>query len=158
MIGVTANAACSIALRNAVFKGVPKAFWSTAYEAVRRVVAGDPNTLAKRRSDALTYLEKQGVGCARVVAALGVAGVDDIGLDQIVTLRGRVAAIRNEEITLEEAFPDPNKVAKPAVESKPTKGVAGLKAKVAKEKSGGEGDDELERAAKAAGHGEVAGA
>lgn len=29
MIGVTANAACSIALRNAILKGVPKAFWKT---------------------------------------------------------------------------------------------------------------------------------
>src|SRR4030065_695902 len=33
MIGVTANAACSIALRNAILKGVPKAFWSAVHAA-----------------------------------------------------------------------------------------------------------------------------
>ena len=35
MIGTTSNAACSIALRNAVLKGVPKALWEDAYQAAK---------------------------------------------------------------------------------------------------------------------------
>jgi hypothetical protein len=41
MIGVTANAACSIALRNAILKGVPKAFWKPVYDAARKCAIGD---------------------------------------------------------------------------------------------------------------------
>src|SRR5690606_7715376 len=37
MIGVTANAATSIALRNAVFKAVPSAFWRPIYLRCREV-------------------------------------------------------------------------------------------------------------------------
>ncbi len=37
MIGVTGNAACSIALRNAVFRGIPRAFWIDIYDAARKV-------------------------------------------------------------------------------------------------------------------------
>ncbi|MFN8826683.1 MAG: hypothetical protein ACK501_17070, partial [Planctomycetota bacterium] len=36
MIGVTGNAACSIALRNAVFRGIPRAFWIDIYDARAR--------------------------------------------------------------------------------------------------------------------------
>lgn len=44
MIGVTANAACSIALRNSILKGVPKAFWADMYEAARQTAIGDVQT------------------------------------------------------------------------------------------------------------------
>ena len=104
MIGVTGNAASSIALRNAVFKGVPKAFWNPVYEAARKVVAGDQKTLAARRSEALSFLQKQGATKEMVLAALGVKGVEDITLEHLTTLRGIATAIKEGEITVEEAF------------------------------------------------------
>lgn len=104
MIGVTGNAACSIALRNAVFKGVPKAFWNQIYEAARRVVAGDSKTLVNRRSDALAFLQKLGATQAMVLALLEVKGVEDITLEHLTTLRGLAGAIKEGEITVEEAF------------------------------------------------------
>lgn len=128
MIGVTANAACSIALRNAVFKGVPKAFWSSAYEAARRVVAGDAGTLSKRRAEAIQYLKAMKVPEDRVYAALGVSGIEDVGLEELVTLRGIVTSIREGETTVGDAFPDPR--AKDAAVTARS-GVAGLKSKLA---------------------------
>ena len=107
MIAVTGNAACSIALRNAVFKGVPKAFWADIYEAARKVVAGDAKTLANRRSEALSYLQKLGATQDKVLAVLGVAGVEDITLDHLSTLRGLANSIREGEISVDEAFPEP---------------------------------------------------
>lgn len=104
MIGVTANAACSIALRNAILKGVPKAFWSTLYDEARRVVMGDAITLSNRRADALSYLQKLGASEAMVLAKLGVSGVEDITLDHIVTLRGFATAIKDGDTTVEQAF------------------------------------------------------
>jgi hypothetical protein len=104
MIGVTANAACSIALRNAILKGVPKAFWSDMYEAARKVVMGDSKTLSNRRAEALTYLQKFGVTPAMVCATLNVPGVEDIGLEQLLTLRGLATAIKDGDTTVEQAF------------------------------------------------------
>lgn len=117
MIAVTGNAACSIALRNAVFKGVPKAFWSDIYQAARMAAVGDVKTLANKRADALAYLQKMGVTQTLVLAVLDVEGVEDIGVEQLATLRGLITAIRDGETTIEEAFPDPN--AKPQSTAKP---------------------------------------
>jgi hypothetical protein len=105
MIGVTANAACSIALRNAVLKGVPKAFWSPAYAKAKEVIVGDFTTLEARRSKALTALKNFGVLPAQVFEKLGVAGEPDIMMEHIVTLRGFVTALREQETTPEELFP-----------------------------------------------------
>lgn len=107
MIAVTGNAACSIALRNAVFKGVPKAFWADIYEAARKVVAGDAKTLASRRSEALAYLQKFGATQERVLSLLGVAGVEDITLEHLVQLRAIANSVKEGEISVDEAFPEP---------------------------------------------------
>lgn len=104
MIGVTANAACSIALRNAILKGVPKAFWSTLYDEARRVTMGDSKTLAVRRADALAYLQKFGATEAMILSKLGVAGVEEITLEHLVTLRGFATAIKDGDTTVEQAF------------------------------------------------------
>ena len=49
MIGVTGNAACSIALRNAIFKGIPKAFWNGIYETAKSTALGNEQTIKGRR-------------------------------------------------------------------------------------------------------------
>ena len=46
-----------------------------------------------------------GITPDRVFAALGVAGEDDINLDHLTTLTGVRSAIKNGEMTVEEAFP-----------------------------------------------------
>jgi hypothetical protein len=104
MIGVTANAACSIALRNAILKGVPKAFWSDMYDAARRVIMGDSKTLATRRADAMAYLQKFGATEAAICKTLAVPGIEDIGLEHLVTLKGIATAIKDGDTTVEQAF------------------------------------------------------
>lgn len=104
MIAVTANAACSIALRNAILKGVPKAFWSDMYEAARQTVMGDIKTLANRRADALAAFQRYGVKPEQVFAKLGVAGTEDITLEHLLLLRGMLTAIKDGDTTPEQAF------------------------------------------------------
>lgn len=104
MIAVTGNAASSIALRNAILKGVPKAFWDDMYQAARAVVMGDFSTLANRRADALKALVAFGVSQEQVFAKLGVSGTADITLDHLVTLRGLITAIKEGDTTPEQAF------------------------------------------------------
>lgn len=94
MIVVTGNAAASIAHRNAVLKGIPKALWLPLYEAARRVAVGDATTLAAARDKALEWFQKAGVSREQVLAKLGANGVEDIGIEEMETLVGMKTAIR----------------------------------------------------------------
>lgn len=104
MIGVTANAACSIALRNAILKGVPKAFWADMYDAARQCIMGDIKTLANRRADAIATFQRYGVTPAQIFERLEVSGEEDITLEHLLTLRGLLTAIREGDTTAELAF------------------------------------------------------
>ena len=104
MIGVIANAACSVALRNAILKGVPKAFWDDMYQAARKTVMGDVQTLANRRASAIKAFQSFGINEAQILAKLEVTGVEDITLEHLVTLRGLLTAIKEGDTTPEQAF------------------------------------------------------
>jgi len=104
MIGVTANAACSIALRNAILKGVPKAFWEGIYQRARKCIAGDFKTLANRRADAIQAFVVFGVTEAQILAKLGREGTADITMDDLVTLFGMLTAIKDGDSTPEQMF------------------------------------------------------
>lgn len=110
MIAVTANAAASIAIRNAILKVVPSAFWRPIYEKCRLVAVGDQKTLVARRTDMLAYFQKLGITPDRVFTLLEVAGVEDINLEHVAELVGLANAIRDGETKLEEAFPTAAKV------------------------------------------------
>lgn len=120
MIVVTGNAASSIALRNAILKGVPKAFWDDMYQAARATVMGDFQTLANRRAEAMKAFVALGVKPEQVLAKLGVAGVEDIGLEHLVTLRGLITAIKEGDTTPEQAFGDIDPAAKTEEKKTPT--------------------------------------
>lgn len=105
MIIVTGNAACSIAIRNAILAGVPKAIWRPAYDAVKFAVAGDITTLAETRVKAIEALAHFGVTPEQIYPALGVATLKDIKLDHIPLLRGMFSSLKGGEQTVEELFP-----------------------------------------------------
>jgi len=104
MIGVTGNAAISIALRNAVLAGIPQALWLPIYEAARQASVGDITTLTSKRANALAWFAKVGVSPEAIFAKLEVDGVEDIGLEQLETLVGIKTALRRGDYTPERAF------------------------------------------------------
>lgn len=106
MVMTTGNAAASIALRNAVFKAIPASFWKPIYDECRKVIAGDVATFATRRDEMIKAFGIMGVTEERLCAAVGVKGRADIGMDQIVSLRGFYNALKDGETTIEEAFPE----------------------------------------------------
>ena len=114
MIGVTSNAACSIALRNAALKGVPKALWSELYEEARHIVMGDIKTLSNRRAEMLAYLTRYGVTPDIAFRVLEVSGEEDITLDHMVTLRGLASSLKEGETTLERIMAELNQADEPA--------------------------------------------
>jgi len=105
MITVTGNAAVSIALRNAIFRVIPKAFVNEIYQNARRVAIGDASTLAETRTKIVDYFGKMGVTPERICSTLERPSVEDIGLDDIAVLRGYATAIRENQIAVDEAFP-----------------------------------------------------
>lgn len=104
MIVMTGNAACSIAKRNAILGGVPKALWRGAANAVEKLIAGDIMTLAAGRETAVKSFAQFGVKPEQVFVAIGVGGIVDITLDHIPVLRGMFSALKNGEATVEEMF------------------------------------------------------
>jgi hypothetical protein len=107
MITVTGNAASSIALRNAIFKTIPSAFWRPIFEKAREVAVGTQETLAVRRKKMLDYFQKIGIENARVFSVLKINGEPDITLDQLATLKGLATAIKEGDTSIDEAFPAP---------------------------------------------------
>lgn len=107
MIATTVNAAVSIAMRNAIKRGVPKQVWQAAYSAVLRVIAGDLKTIGARRVALLTAFQDEfGIKAQLVYQMLGVKGENDIGPDQLVQAAGFYSALRNNEITVEDLLRD----------------------------------------------------
>ncbi len=104
MVGMTANAATSIALRNAILKVVPSPFWKPIYQACRQVVRGDVTTLSARRDECLKYYQQLGVHNDKVLHLLGVKGIEDINLDHLLILRGLATALKEGDTTIDEAF------------------------------------------------------
>jgi len=105
MIQVTANAACSISLRNAIFKVIPKAFANSIYDAAKLVAIGDATTLVERRTKAIDYFTKMGVMPERVFAVLGKDGIEDVNLEDLELLTGLKTAIKDGDTTVDQAFP-----------------------------------------------------
>lgn len=107
MIAVTGNAACSIARRNAIFAGIPKAFWSHVYDAAKETAKGTIQSLVANRTKVLDWLAKRGVHEKMVIEALGVAGIEEIGLDELVDIRGMITSIK-DGTPIEVAFAPKN--------------------------------------------------
>ena len=105
MIIVTGNAACSIAKRNAILAGVPRAVWGRAIAAVEQIIVGDIKTLTERRSAAMKEFALFGVKPDQIFEALGVEGIDDIGLDMMPDLIGMFSALKSGDATVEQLFP-----------------------------------------------------
>lgn len=104
MIGVTGNAASSIALRNAILKGIPKAFWSEMYKAARLTSIGEVTAIANKRAAAIAAFVPFGVTEAQVLKKIGRGGQQDITIDDLVALNGLLNSIKENEASPESIF------------------------------------------------------
>lgn len=105
-INLAANAGSAIALRDAVFKIVPRSVVLPVLEQAKLVAAGDAKSLAQRRDAVVKRLEVLGVLRVKIFAAVGVKTIEEIDLEKLGTLIGLGTAIRDGAITIDEAFPD----------------------------------------------------
>lgn len=105
MIAVTANAACSIALRNAIFRVVPRALVEFVLLKARACAAGEIKSVEVARVAILEYFAKLKVSKDLLLGTLGRASIDDVTQDDIVNLRSVAKHIKDGEMTVEQAFP-----------------------------------------------------
>jgi hypothetical protein len=101
---VTGNAAMSLALRNAIFKVIPKTFVDIVYNSASKAAVGDLNSLADRRIKAISFFEKAGIPRDRILKSLKKSSVEDIGVDDLETMLGIHSAIKDGTLQVENAF------------------------------------------------------
>lgn len=107
MIQVTGNAAASLSYRNAVTGSIPVALWKDILEKAKVVAIGGTASIGEKRVKALEYGAKIGVSQEQIFETLGVQGINDIGVDELIALKGLFNSLKDGETTIEEAFGDP---------------------------------------------------
>ena len=117
MITVTAQAASSIALRNAIFAGIPRGLWDHVFHEVEKVIMGDAKDLQQMLQMMYDTLAASGVSKARIHAACGAEGQEDMSLKRIAFVRSLYQAVMDGEASLEQNFPEVDK-ARPAQKAK----------------------------------------
>jgi hypothetical protein len=105
MIGVTSMAGSAIARRNALLGVIPRAFINPIYDEVKKVAVGTQMTLNQKRENAIAFFGKMGITPDRIFERLEVEGKEDITLAHLETLIGLKTAIKDNEISIDLAFP-----------------------------------------------------
>lgn len=105
MIAMTGNAACSIAKRNAILGGVPKAVWRAAFYAAEGIIAGDVETLIERRDKVVKAFAAWGVTPDQIAIYLDLASIEEVSLDDIATLRATFTSIKDDGEDVDAIFP-----------------------------------------------------
>lgn len=101
---VTGNAACAIAMRNALFKVVPAALVKKVIDKAKKVSLGESMTLETSRAKMLQYFKTIGVEEKQILDYLSIEKVDEINIDMVIELRGLANAIKEGTTTAKDAF------------------------------------------------------
>ncbi len=101
---VTGNAACAIAMRNALFKVVPMALIKKVITKAKKVSIGQSISLEESRKKMLDYFSKIGVGQQNIFDYLSVSKIEEIDVDMVIELRGLATAIKEGSTTVQETF------------------------------------------------------
>lgn len=101
---VTGNAACSIAMRNALFKVVPQALIKKVMAKAKKVSLGEATSLEESRKKMLDYFQKIGVDQQHLFGYLSVEKIEEVDIDMVMELRGLANAIKEGTTTVQETF------------------------------------------------------
>lgn len=107
MVQTTGSAAMAIALRNSILQGgIPSPIWMPVYDSAAALIGGATKPLSVRRQMALERFAKLGVPEEKVLLRIGVKTAGNIEQEHIVILRGLAQAIKDEVVTIDQAFPE----------------------------------------------------
>jgi len=98
------NAASAKALRNAIFKVVPKALVDRVYAKAMEFSVGDVKTVNAKVTEIFDKLIKMGLQKQDILDYYGHTNLTEFTVDELRSLIGIGTAIRDKMITLEEVF------------------------------------------------------
>lgn len=107
MVAVTCNAAISIALRNAIFRLIPKTYVDTLHEMAQGVALGKIGDMDTARREWVGMFTSKGVAEKDLFRVLDVKGIADITSDHLIMLQGFQTSIREGMTTLDDLFAPP---------------------------------------------------
>ena len=139
---VTGNAACAIAMRNALFKVVPMALFRKVVDKAKKVSLGESITLEERRQKLLQYYKTIGVEEKNILDYLSIEKVEEMNIDMVIELRGLANAIKEGTTSVNQVFfPKPETKEATQEEVDPSKDLFGNEANPEKPKRGRKGGD-----------------
>ena len=77
------------------------------YKAAQATAAGGTASIASKRTATLDWFITRGIDQQQVYDFLGVKGMDDIGVEEIIRLKGVANAVTEGEISLHAIFNPP---------------------------------------------------
>lgn len=106
LIRVTQQAAISIALRNAIFRTIPKALIDVLYESAAAKATGvEDGTFKEDRVKLIGWFKhKHGVEPERIYARLGVAKLEAVEREHVEIMIGWANAVKAGELTIADIF------------------------------------------------------
>jgi hypothetical protein len=104
LIITNSNAACSIVLRNVVFKLIPVAILKSIHDEIKKIVGGEGEKFIEKRDAAIKYFNDLKVDTIHILKTLQKNSVKDLTGDDVFTLRKIYTAIVDKETTIEDAF------------------------------------------------------
>lgn len=104
MQAVTGNAACAIALRNAILKVVPKARVDRVYEKAVKFAVGDQKTLNAKRKALFDRFKLMGIEQDQIFKFFNKEKLEDFNLTDLEKLIGIGTAIKDKMLEIDRAF------------------------------------------------------
>lgn len=104
MIQTTSAAATSIAYRNSIFRGIPRALWLPAYDQAQLTAVGKAKSFSQSVDLVMDKLVKKGITEWQILNAIGAPSIKDIDREQLVTLATLDREITQSDKTIEELF------------------------------------------------------
>jgi hypothetical protein len=101
---LTGNAVSAIALRNAIFKVIPKALIDRVYEKAVQYAVGDQKTLNTRRSAAFEWFRKRSIGHTKILRFFNKNNIEDFTLTDLEQLIGIATSIKEGYLEVDKAF------------------------------------------------------
>jgi hypothetical protein len=108
---VTGNAACSIALRNAIIKTIPRAFINRIYDAAMNFATGDlnlpadnKNSFTSKRKEVFDKVKKMDIAPDTILSFFGKSSIEEITKDELRQIIGIVTSVHDGIVTKSKAF------------------------------------------------------
>ncbi len=105
MIIVTQNAAAAIALRNAIFRVIPRALIAPIFDEARDMAAGGKKPMPQKQKDIMAAMERIGVSADRALNAVDRKTPEDLTLEDIEILIGLGSRVSQDKEPIDEVFP-----------------------------------------------------